>query len=103
MTIENLPIPQNEFLTELGVVLPPPSIVQADADLDETRKADIQLFNTALRIHYAMWGEVKTFNAVMSMMDKTFALIEKRRAILGHPYGSPQNKTSQGDVYDPLP
>lgn len=98
----NLPVPQNDFLSELGVSLPPPILVSSTATYDETLKADIQLFNVGLTVLYAMWGEVKTFSAAMTMIDKTLTMIEKRRAILGHPYGSAQNKSSSPFTYEPL-
>jgi len=98
-----LPAIRNEFLTELQITIPAPILVGPEASIEDTRRADILLFNSSLTVLYALWAEVKTFSAALAMIDKTMALIEKRRAILGHPYGSPQIKTSQGATFEPLP
>ncbi len=77
-------------------------MLSEEATLDDARKADMQMYNTALRLFYAAWEEVNTIQAALAMMGKTFDFIEKRRAILGLPYGSPANKESKQIVFSPL-
>lgn len=100
---DNLPVPSNEFLDELNITIPAPIFVGPTASIEETRRSDIAMYNASLSVLYSLWSQVKTFSAALAMIDKTMSLIEKRRAILGHPYGSPQNQGSKGLTFEPLP
>lgn len=102
MTDINLPIPQSEFLSSLGVAVPPPIMLEHDSTLSEVQKADIALFNTSLKVLYALWGEVKTANAALTLINQTMTLIEKRRDIMGLDYGAANNKGGRTLTYDPL-
>ena len=60
MENQNLPAVNSEFLTQLGIGIPAPILLDTDAELDAVRKADIALFNASLTVLYAMWGDRKS-------------------------------------------
>lgn len=92
----------NSFPEQMGIDIPQPIYLDESASLDEVRKADILLFNASLKILHAGWELVTTLPGAIAMIRETMTMIEKRRAILGLPYGATQSQNTKTIVYEPL-
>lgn len=101
--MSNLPIAQNQFLQELNLVIPEPITHSDTASLSQVKKADIELFNTQLRILHALWAKVETLPAALVLIKQTLEMPKLRRDILGLQYGAPTNKFAEPVTYEPIP
>lgn len=90
------------LLEELSLELPNPSQVVGNekSDINETRRMDFVLYNFSLRALLAGWNKVETLPAMLVMIDKTMALIEKRRHIAGLPYGADTGKNTKSVTWE---
>ena len=104
---DNLPIKPVSDSLIADVVIPQPEVkdilTDSQAELEEVRKADMKILNFSLAVLHAAWDKVETLPGLFLMIDKQMSLVEKRRAILGLPYGSSQNKSSAKFTFEPIP
>lgn len=71
--------------------------------IEQVRKVDMLIFNFNLAVLHSLWDKVETLPAAFAMIDKQMSLIEKRRNILGLPYGAPKDNSSKVPTWEPLP
>ena len=86
----------------VDIQLPEPTYIDETADLFSARKADVQLFNTQLKLLNSMWSQVRSVKTALALHDRVMAMIPKRRDLLGLNYGAPADKITRATVFEPV-
>lgn len=99
---DNLPTVKES--TEIAIpegVVPESNFITSSTTPEENKELDVFLVNMQMAFLLASWRGVKSINQVCNLSRATFSAIEKRRHILGHPYGNKDYTTKgSGGVYE---
>lgn len=93
----NLPsvIPSN-------VAIPEPILLDFNHNQDDVLRANIELYNTRLKVVHALWSRATSFGKALVLIRELDNLIKLRAEIMGTPYGAALRNTSKGSSIFPI-
>lgn len=77
------------------------SVKHSDS-LEDVQKIDLTVANAVLEAVVCSWKSVSTISGVCKLAQMTFAAIESRRKVMGHPYGVSNAATQQKMTVYPI-
>ena len=83
------------------VTIPEPIPLDIQHSATDTLKANIEAYNTMLKVTHTLWTQVNSFGKAMTLLNQVEKLIKLRAEIMGHPYGVSARSSGKGSVIYP--
>lgn len=98
------PAPQSESLPSIipdNLTIPEPILLSFQDTEDDVQKANIELYNTRLKVVHALWSKANSFSKALTLLNEIDKLIQMRANIMGTPYGVTARNLPKGSIVYP--